>query len=54
MKEILEMKRTHDRIVTKRKAREAELKGAKGRVPPPPARDYPLTKQDKTKKRAMF
>lgn len=52
MKEILEMKRTHDRIVAKRKAREAELKGGKGLAPPP--RDYPLTKQDKTKKRPMF
>lgn len=53
MKEILEMKRTHDRIVAKRMAREAELEGAKGQAPPP-ARDYPLTKQAKTKKRAIF
>ncbi|XP_063834932.1 transient receptor potential cation channel subfamily V member 5 [Ostrinia nubilalis] len=44
MKEILEMKRTHDRIVAKRKQREAELKGVKGRPPPPPTRDYPTRK----------
>jgi hypothetical protein len=44
MKEILEMKRTHDKIVAKRKQREAELKGIKGRPPPPPVRDYPLQK----------
>ncbi|XP_041974280.1 transient receptor potential cation channel subfamily V member 5 [Aricia agestis] len=44
MKEILEMKRTHERIVAKRKAREAELKGAKGRLPPEPARNYPIRK----------
>ncbi|KAL0849939.1 hypothetical protein ABMA28_011863 [Loxostege sticticalis] len=45
MKEILEMKRTHDRIVAKRKQREAELKGTKGRLPPPPpSRDYPIRK----------
>ncbi|XP_039765821.1 transient receptor potential cation channel subfamily V member 5 isoform X2 [Pararge aegeria] len=42
MKEILEMKRTHERIVAKRKQRYEELKGAKG--VPPPVRDYPTTK----------
>ncbi|XP_023947943.1 transient receptor potential cation channel subfamily V member 6 [Bicyclus anynana] len=46
MKEILEMKRTHERIVAKRKQRDAELKGAKG--PPPPVRDYPITKSQTT------
>ncbi|CAG9782810.1 unnamed protein product [Diatraea saccharalis] len=45
MKEILEMKRTHERIVAKRKKREEELKGMKGRLPPPPpVRDYPIRK----------
>lgn len=44
MKEILEMKRTHDRIVAKRKIREAGINGLKG---PPPIRDYPTTKQKK-------
>lgn len=42
MKEILEMKRTHERIVAKRKQRDAELKGGKGQVRP--VRDYPTTK----------
>ncbi|CAH0722828.1 unnamed protein product, partial [Brenthis ino] len=42
MKEILEMKRTHERIVAKRKQRDAEMKG--GKLPPPPVRDYPITK----------
>uniref|UniRef100_A0A2A4JF08 Ion transport domain-containing protein n=1 Tax=Heliothis virescens TaxID=7102 RepID=A0A2A4JF08_HELVI len=45
MKEILEMKRTHERIVAKRKQREAQLAAGKGHpMPPTPARDYPLTK----------
>ncbi|KAL4705266.1 hypothetical protein ACJJTC_010285 [Scirpophaga incertulas] len=44
MKEILEMKRTHDRIVAKRAQREAELKGIKGQPPPPAVRDYPIKK----------
>lgn len=44
MKEILEMKRTHERIVAKRKQREAEMKGRKGNLPPQPVRNYPLTK----------
>ncbi|XP_073946803.1 transient receptor potential cation channel subfamily V member nanchung [Choristoneura fumiferana] len=44
MKEILEMKRTHERIVAKRKQRAAELKGLKGRPPPPPVRNYPIRK----------
>lgn len=44
MKEILEMKRTHDRIVAKRKQREAEMKGMKGRPPPEPVKDYPIKK----------
>ncbi|XP_026484620.2 transient receptor potential cation channel subfamily V member 5 [Vanessa tameamea] len=47
MKEILEMKRTHERVVAKRKQREAEMKGGKGRLPPPPVRDYPTTKNQK-------
>ena len=42
MKEILEMKRTHQRIVAKRMQRDAEMKG--GKLPPPPVRDYPITK----------
>lgn len=45
MKEILEMKRTHERIVEKRKQREARLAAAKiSGVPLPPARDYPIRK----------
>ncbi|XP_062528665.1 transient receptor potential cation channel subfamily V member 5 isoform X1 [Bombyx mori] len=40
MKEILEMKRTHERIVAKRKQREALKPGEI----PPPARDYPIRK----------
>ncbi|CAK1600101.1 unnamed protein product [Parnassius mnemosyne] len=44
MKEIFEMKRTHDRIVAKRKQREAEIKRFKGRPPPQPVRDYPIKK----------
>ncbi|XP_045761391.1 transient receptor potential cation channel subfamily V member 5 [Maniola jurtina] len=44
MKEILEMKRTHERIVAKRKQRDEELKGMKGKLPPPPVRDYPTKK----------
>lgn len=45
MKEILEMKRTHERIVAKRKQREAQIAAGKGHVlPPTPARDYPITK----------
>ncbi|XP_050352578.1 transient receptor potential cation channel subfamily V member 5 [Nymphalis io] len=47
MKEILEMKRTHERVVAKRTQREAEMKGGKGRLPPPPVRDYPITKNQK-------
>lgn len=42
MKEILEMKRTHQRIVAKRLQRDEEMKG--GKLPPPPVRDYPITK----------
>ncbi|CAB3220911.1 unnamed protein product [Arctia plantaginis] len=45
MKEILEMKRTHERIVEKRRQREARLAAAKiSGVPLPPARDYPTKK----------
>ncbi|KAJ2943871.1 hypothetical protein O0L34_g8197 [Tuta absoluta] len=49
MREILDMKRTHEKIVAKRKQREEEMKakGLKGRLPPPPVRDYPITKQKK-------
>ncbi|XP_038209569.1 transient receptor potential cation channel subfamily V member 5 [Zerene cesonia] len=43
MKEILEMKRTHQRIVAKRKQREHDLKNAKGPIVPP-VRNYPLRK----------
>ncbi|XP_048481882.1 transient receptor potential cation channel subfamily V member 5 isoform X2 [Plutella xylostella] len=43
MKEIMEMKRTHEKIVAKRRQREEQLRGG-GRAPPPPARDYPLKK----------
>ncbi|KAG6455589.1 hypothetical protein O3G_MSEX009288 [Manduca sexta] len=44
MKEILEMKRTHERIVAKRKQREAMMKGQKGGSLPPTVRDYPIRK----------
>lgn len=44
MKEIMEMKRTHERIVAKRKAREAQLAGGRGLAPHTPLRDYPLRK----------
>lgn len=45
MKEILEMKRTHERIVAKRKQRELQIKELKGRpLPPEPLRDYPIKK----------
>ncbi|KAG7304311.1 hypothetical protein JYU34_011251 [Plutella xylostella] len=43
MKEIMEMKRTHEKIVAKRRQREEQLRGG-GRPPPAPARDYPLKK----------
>ncbi|XP_045507975.1 transient receptor potential cation channel subfamily V member 5 [Colias croceus] len=43
MKEILEMKRTHQRIVAKRKQREHDLKNAKGPIVPV-VRNYPLRK----------
>ncbi|CAG4921815.1 unnamed protein product [Colias eurytheme] len=43
MKEILEMKRTHQRIVAKRKQREHDLKNAKGPIVPI-VRNYPLRK----------
>ncbi|XP_050673208.1 transient receptor potential cation channel subfamily V member 5 isoform X2 [Leptidea sinapis] len=42
MKEILEMKRTHERIVTKRKQRNAELNNQI--APSQPSRNYPLRK----------
>ncbi|XP_072935457.1 transient receptor potential cation channel subfamily V member 5-like isoform X2 [Epargyreus clarus] len=44
MKEILEMKRTHQRIVEKRKLREEKLKDSKGRLPPLVIKDYPIKK----------
>lgn len=45
MKEILEMKRTHEKIVAKRKLREEQLKDGKGLLPPQLTKDYPITKQ---------
>lgn len=44
MKEILEMKRTHDRIVAKRAQRDLQLKGQHGALPPTVAKDYPIKK----------
>lgn len=45
MKEILEMKRTHERIVAKRKQREAQIREMKGKpLPPANVRDYPIKK----------
>lgn len=44
MKEILEMKRTHEKIVAKRKLREEQLKDGKGLLPPQLTKDYPITK----------
>ncbi|GBP18545.1 Transient receptor potential cation channel subfamily V member 6 [Eumeta japonica] len=43
MKEILEMKRTHERIVAKRKARDAHVQGRSYQAPPPPP-DCTVTK----------
>ncbi|KAM3958296.1 transient receptor potential cation channel subfamily V member nanchung [Aphomia sociella] len=44
MKEILEMKRTHDRIVAKRKQRDQQLKTPHGLLQPMITKDYPIRK----------
>ncbi|XP_072935442.1 transient receptor potential cation channel subfamily V member 5-like [Epargyreus clarus] len=44
MKEILEMKRTHQKIVAKRQQRDEEIRNAKGKIPPPLVRNYPTKK----------
>lgn len=38
------MKRTHEKIVAKRKLREEQLKDKKGLLPPTLTRDYPIKK----------